>query len=203
MAGPSSPPPVLNWLDVASLPSIRTASENPRRPEQPTHLLLPVNPSFNSLPPSSSLIPPSCIHGTENPLFSGRGPAPLVSGPASASYADMAAKQFPEGSTRSGSHPPLSFHEVKNNPRKVIVSKQPYAHQGQPAIRFSEKEVQDLAAPFSMTLVGKFMGKNPPKINEIAPEFKKLGLKRVFSVSLLDFRHLIITLFLEEDFTKL
>lgn len=47
------------------------------------------------------------------------------------------------------------------------------------------------------------MGNNPPKISEITPEFRKISLKQGFNLSMLDYRHVMITLFLEEDFTKL
>lgn len=74
---------------------------------------------------------------------------------------------------------------------------------GKPAISFSSEKVTALFAPFNLTLVAKFQSKSPPRINEIMPEFKKLNLKRGFSISMLDNRHLLISLFLDEDFTRL
>lgn len=64
-------------------------------------------------------------------------------------------------------------------------------------------DVQTLSAPFSLTLVSKFMGKTTPRINEISPEFNKMNIKKGFSLTLLDNKHLLITLNLEEDFTRL
>lgn len=103
----------------------------------------------------------------------------------------------------NGTQPSLSFQSLKNNNRKLIQEKEGYVLEGKPAISFSSEEVSALASPFNLTLVGKCLGKTPPKISEIMHEFKKLNLKQGFSISFLDYRHLIITLFLEEDFTKL
>lgn len=85
----------------------------------------------------------------------------------------------------------------------MISEKVAYVQQGKLAIKFTCEEVHALAQPVQLTLVGKFMSKSPPKIFEIMSEFKKMSLKGGFSFNLLDARHLIITLFLEEDFTKL
>lgn len=89
-----------------------------------------------------------------------------------------ATKKPVEGSNPiSGAHPDLSFQALMQQPHKLIQAKDSHVVDGKPAISFSSVEVQALSHPFALTLVGKFMGKSPPKITDIMPDFKKLNLK--------------------------
>ena len=98
---------------------------------------------------------------------------------------------------------PLSFMDILKSGSKIVAPKTSSIKNGKPGIKFLDNEVQVLSTPFMFSLVGKFTSKTPPKISEIMPEFKKISLKKGFSLSMLDNRHLLISLNLEEDFTKL
>lgn len=62
--------------------------------------------------------------------------------------------------------------------------------QGEPAIQFSEVEEQSIATPFKLSLVGKFSFRRP----------KMLVIHQVF---LLDPRHVLLKLELDEDFSQI
>ena len=75
-------------------------------------------------------------------------------------------------------------------------------HQGMPAVLFSKEEIAIMAEPFKLSLVGKFSFGRPSM--EITRKFfSSLGLKGACQVSLLDKRHILIQLKLEEDYTRL
>ena len=114
----------------------------------------------------------------------------------------MDAVSKPGSTSENKGAPPLSFEEAISIERKLVSAKTKYLSGGIPAIKISDVEVAKLAAPYALALVGKFMGK-PPRLNDIAPEFNKLNLKKGFSISMLDESNLFIKLRLEEDFTKL
>ncbi|KAL9448767.1 hypothetical protein AB3S75_016131 [Citrus x aurantiifolia] len=59
-----------------------------------------------------------------------------------------------------------------------------------------------MAAPFKLALVGKFSFGRPP-IDVIRKFFVALGLKGNVDISLLDPRHILIQLHLEEDYTRI
>ncbi|GAY35505.1 hypothetical protein CUMW_016700 [Citrus unshiu] len=94
--------------------------------------------------------------------------------------------------------PLLSLKELlrlllSGNPRPTEASR-PY---------FSpRKKLTSLAAPFKLALVGKFSFGRPP-IDVIRKFFVALGLKGNCEISLLDPRHILIHLHLEEDYTRI
>lgn len=59
-----------------------------------------------------------------------------------------------------------------------------------------------MAAPFAYTLIDKFSN-GIPSIAEISPSLRDLKLKGRFTVSFMDYKHVIIRLFTEEDYTNL
>ena len=67
---------------------------------------------------------------------------------------------------------------------------------------FSTDEVQAMAAPFKLTLVGKF-SHNRPRLELIRKFFTSLGLLGKSQISLLDNRHVLISFHVEDDYTRL
>ncbi|KAL9424510.1 hypothetical protein AB3S75_031602 [Citrus x aurantiifolia] len=84
----------------------------------------------------------------------------------------------------------------------AIAFRQSSTHRGEPAIFFTEEEINIMAAPFKLALVGKFSFGRPP-IDVIRKFFVALGLKGNVDISLLDPRHILIQLYLEEDYTRI
>ena len=80
----------------------------------------------------------------------------------------------------------------------AIAFRQSSTYIGKPAIFFTEKEINIMAAPFKLSLVGKFSFCRPP-IDVIRKSFVPLGLKGNVEISLLDSRHILIQLHLEEN----
>ncbi|KAL9459047.1 hypothetical protein AB3S75_002435 [Citrus x aurantiifolia] len=84
----------------------------------------------------------------------------------------------------------------------AIAFRQSSTHRGEPAIFFTEEEINIMAAPFKLALVGKFSFGRPP-IDVIRKFFVALGLKGTVDISLLDPRHILIQLYLEEDYMRI
>ncbi|KAH9684253.1 protein WVD2-like 3 [Citrus sinensis] len=84
----------------------------------------------------------------------------------------------------------------------VIAFRQSSTHKGEPAIFFTEEEINIMAAPFKLSLVGKLSFGRPP-IDVIRKFFVALGLKGNVEISLLDPCHILIQLHLEEDYTRI
>ena len=157
-------------------------------------------------PPSSGLLLHSSLPPNHIPPRSGSlSPIPRVGSsarPDPLSFSHMAQKgvSLQEGSSSLAL---TSFLDNPNITGNLITPKVRYEVNGIPAVRFNCAEISELSKPFDLSLVGKFMAKTPPKISEIALDFKKFKLKAGFNVSFIGSRHIIIKLFLEEDFTKL
>ena len=81
----------------------------------------------------------------------------------------------------------------------AIAFRQSSTHRGEPVIFFTEEEINIMAAPFKLSLVGKFSFSHPP-IDIIRKFF---GLKGNVEISLLDPCHILIQLHLEEDYTRI
>ncbi|KAL0913034.1 hypothetical protein M5K25_016464 [Dendrobium thyrsiflorum] len=73
---------------------------------------------------------------------------------------------------------------------------------GTPALIFDDNVVTKLAAPFSFTLVGKFMFRRP-SIDLIRKFFVNLKLSGSFSVGLMDARHIAIQLNNDLDYSRI
>ncbi|KAH9684248.1 hypothetical protein KPL70_013486 [Citrus sinensis] len=102
-------------------------------------------------------------------------------------------------------HKPLkrSFADIINGPAPPTVPiKSVSSFEGEPSVHFSADEVQAMAAPFKLTLVGKF-SHNRPRLELIRKFFASLGLLGKSQISLLDNRHVLINLHVEEDYTRL
>lgn len=86
--------------------------------------------------------------------------------------------------------------------RAIVQPKSSSVHNGMPSLNFPSGEVEKLEESFSLTLISKF-SYCVPKIIEVTKMLKNLGLKGRFTVSFMDLRHVVIKLFLEEDFNHL
>ena len=73
---------------------------------------------------------------------------------------------------------------------------------GEPNVQFSVAEIEAMAIPFKLTLVGKF-SYNRPNMELIHKFFTSLRLKGTFKVSLLDNWHVLIQLDVEDDYSRL
>lgn len=76
------------------------------------------------------------------------------------------------------------------------------SYEDKPNVQFSVEEVKVMAIPFKLTLVGKF-SYNHPRMELIRKNFSSLGLNGNSQISLLDNRHILIKLDVEEDYTRL
>lgn len=86
---------------------------------------------------------------------------------------------------------------------KPLVSiKEPSSFRGDPAIFFSAKGFPHLAEPFKFSLVGKF-SHGRPSMDIIRKVFASMDLKAEASIGLIDNKHILIRLNLEEDFHRL
>ena len=74
--------------------------------------------------------------------------------------------------------------------------------EGKSNVQFFIVEIQAITIPFKLTLVGKF-SYNRPSMKLICKFFNTLWLKVISKVSLLDNRHVLIQLDVEEDYSRL
>ncbi|KAI5663133.1 hypothetical protein M9H77_22456 [Catharanthus roseus] len=73
---------------------------------------------------------------------------------------------------------------------------------GEPAIVLNNLDVQALAPPFKLLLVGKF-SYGMPSMESLCKYFHKLDLKGNFIIEWLDPRHALLQFDLEEDFMRI
>ncbi|KAK4392367.1 hypothetical protein Sango_2014500 [Sesamum angolense] len=73
---------------------------------------------------------------------------------------------------------------------------------GQPTITFFDEETQSLVADFRLALIGKFSHGIPP-YSQLHRLLAKTGIKGIFTVSLINKKHALISLSEESDFTRL
>ncbi|KAL9461919.1 hypothetical protein AB3S75_004838 [Citrus x aurantiifolia] len=133
-----------------------------------------------------------------SPAMAGGHPATSLEFPPLPSFAQMAAKS-------PTAQPRKSFVDAAAGSERAapaIAFRQSSTHRGEPAIFFTEEEINIMAAPFKLALVGKFSFGRPP-IDVIRKFFVALGLKGTVDISLLDPRHILIQLYLEEDYTRI
>ncbi|KAL0923443.1 hypothetical protein M5K25_007500 [Dendrobium thyrsiflorum] len=95
-----------------------------------------------------------------------------------------------------------SFKEVVEGASGVKIDFVHSTVKGLPALLFEDSVVSKLAAPFSFTLVGKFMLKRP-NIDTIRKFFVNLKLSGTFSVGLMDQRHIAIQLSNDLDYSRI
>ncbi|KAL2531794.1 Uncharacterized protein Adt_05145 [Abeliophyllum distichum] len=83
-----------------------------------------------------------------------------------------------------------------------FVAKEPFLHRGEPALTITADEEASLAEPFKFTLVGKFSHCKPSMV-EVRNSFQKFGLTGDFKIGLIDFKHVLIHLTHEDDYSRL
>ncbi|KAL2512765.1 Uncharacterized protein Adt_18365 [Abeliophyllum distichum] len=83
-----------------------------------------------------------------------------------------------------------------------FVAKEPFLHRGEPALTITADEEASLAEPFKFTLVGKFSHRKPSMV-EVRNSFQKFGLTGDFKIGLIDFKHILIHLTHEDDYSRL
>ncbi|KAH9750076.1 hypothetical protein KPL70_005587 [Citrus sinensis] len=100
-------------------------------------------------------------------------------------------------------HPQKSFSDVVSGPKDSSIPFKPASlMRGEPAVIFTTEEIAAMAEPFKLALVGKFsFGR--PSMDIIRKFFVSLGLKGNSQISLLDNRHILIKLSLEEDYSRI
>ncbi|KAL2453330.1 Uncharacterized protein Adt_49170 [Abeliophyllum distichum] len=83
-----------------------------------------------------------------------------------------------------------------------FVTKEPFLHRGEPALTITADEEASLAEPFKFTLVGKFSHRKPSMV-EVRNSFQKFGFTGDFKTGLIDFKHILIHLTHEDDYSRL
>ncbi|KAI0511113.1 hypothetical protein KFK09_011736 [Dendrobium nobile] len=98
-----------------------------------------------------------------------------------------------------------SFKDVVSSGSSSTISKVQFVHssfKGCPALLFEDTVVQQLATPFSFTLVGKFM-LHRPNLDVIRKFFHVLKLSGSFNVNLLDSKHIAVQLSNDLDYSHI
>ncbi|KAL2519775.1 Uncharacterized protein Adt_16022 [Abeliophyllum distichum] len=83
-----------------------------------------------------------------------------------------------------------------------FVAKEPFLHRGEPALTIIADEEASLAEPFKFTHVGKFSHRKPRMV-EVRNSFQKFGFTGDFEIGLIDFKHILIHLTHEDDYSRL
>ncbi|EOY06960.1 Uncharacterized protein TCM_021522 [Theobroma cacao] len=86
-------------------------------------------------------------------------------------------------------------------PSVVPLTRDPFVFKDRPAAAFFEDEIQTLAKPFKLSLVGKFS--RMPKLQDVRAAFKGIGLAGAYEVRWLDYKHVLIHLSNEQDFNRI
>lgn len=139
-------------------------------------------------------------------------PPPVEDPPPAPATTSSFAAMATSGSRRPTTVPPESdkvappIHQFSfsnmDQERVVVHPKSPTSLNGMPSIAFNETEVNLLSASFELTLIGKF-SYGIPRIFDVTKMLNDLKLKSRFNISFMDKRHVVIQLFLEEDFNRL
>nr|XP_027103174.1 uncharacterized protein LOC113724473 [Coffea arabica] len=69
-------------------------------------------------------------------------------------------------------------------PQNSSIVREPSTYRGQPAIFFTEEDVQQLSQPFCYSLIGKF-SKGRPNMENLRKAFHSIGFQGIFSLGLL------------------
>ncbi|KAL2500198.1 Uncharacterized protein Adt_25748 [Abeliophyllum distichum] len=83
-----------------------------------------------------------------------------------------------------------------------FVAKEPFLHRGEPALTITADEEASLTEPFKFTLVGKFSHRKPSMV-EVRNSFQKFRFTGEFKIGLIDFKHILIHLTHEDDYSRL
>ncbi|EOY34749.1 Uncharacterized protein TCM_042329 [Theobroma cacao] len=84
-----------------------------------------------------------------------------------------------------------------DKPPVIPLSRDPLVFKDRPAAAFFEDEIQTLAQPLKLSLVGKFS--RMPKLQDVRSAFKGIGLTGAYEVRWLDYKHVLIHLSNEQD----
>ncbi|XP_027169589.1 uncharacterized protein LOC113769330 [Coffea eugenioides] len=101
--------------------------------------------------------------------------------------------------------PQLSYASVvleASNGREPAALGEVSSFRGEPTLRLSRQEIEQLSAPFKNALVGRF-SYTRPAMDVIRKFLTSLGLKGDCAAGLLDSRHVLIRPALEEDYVYL
>ena len=107
----------------------------------------------------------------------------------------------------AGGHPELSadkksfFQLFTEAPQSTIAIVKPSSHHGEATVYFSQEEINKVAAPFKLSLVGKF-SHGWPKLEDIGKFFHTLDLKQNVFVGHMDSRHVLLRFSSESDFYR-
>ncbi|KAL2526561.1 Uncharacterized protein Adt_11615 [Abeliophyllum distichum] len=83
-----------------------------------------------------------------------------------------------------------------------FMAKEPFLHRGEPALTITTDEEASLAEPFKFTLVVKFSHRKPRMV-EVRNSFQKFRFAGEFKIGLIDFKHILIHLTHEDDYSHL
>ena len=95
-----------------------------------------------------------------------------------------------------------TFRDVLSGPNMPILYsqiKEGGLYKGEPALLYSSDEVNNLAAPFQLTLIGKFLHTRL-NMEFIKKGFSTIGFKGEYTIGLLDSLHIIIRFHSPEDY---
>ncbi|KAL2469431.1 Uncharacterized protein Adt_37567 [Abeliophyllum distichum] len=94
------------------------------------------------------------------------------------------------------------LQSTPNSTCHQFVAKEPFLQRGEPALTITADEEASLAEPFKFTLVGKFSHRKPSMV-EVRNSFQKFGFTGEFKIGLIDFKHILIHLTHEDDYSRL
>ncbi|EOY25454.1 Uncharacterized protein TCM_026877 [Theobroma cacao] len=181
-----------NALNQHDFPSLTTTHGMPSgRPPDPPH------PPPTAPPPQTAPSPPAAettsLLTTNPPTIWTKNPQL----PPSHGCQQAAPTQFqPPTSPRSQKKSFLSIVSGQKPP-VVPLSRDPFVFKDRPAAAFYEDEIQTLAQPLKLSLVGKFS--RMPKLQDVRSAFKGIGLAGAYEVRWLDYKHILIHLTNEHD----
>ncbi|WRX22755.1 protein of unknown function DUF4283 - like 10 [Theobroma cacao] len=90
---------------------------------------------------------------------------------------------------------------VAFNYRSKTFCYPPVMYKDRPAVTFFEDEIQILAQPFMLCLVGKFT--RMPRMENIISAFKGICLAGAYEIKWLDYKHVLIHLSNDQDFNRI
>ena len=96
-----------------------------------------------------------------------------------------------------------SFAQLFSQPVESPIQVKPTTkYKGEAAVIFSKAEADKLASPFRWALVGKF-SHGRPSLEGVRKFFSTLNLKDNVSIGLMDYRHVLLKCFAEQDFNRI
>lgn len=177
-----------------TLSQIPTHTTNPC--DYSTHIT--PSPQAHSASTAHAQMPPTQIQNTPHNDQTAQNASQPLPKP---SYANIT-KSTTVWNNNASTQYPKSLDSLPGLTPSDIPIKPTTVYHGEPAVLFSKLEVQSMAAPYKLSLVGKFsFGR--PKMPIIRQFFTSLGLKGNAQVLLLDPKHILINLELKEDYSRI